>query len=569
MWTLGQNINGWLRLTDLGPRDTGLTIVHGEVLDSSGDVTQDNLRGLDAEPSTLGVPFQVDRVTSGGYPGDVFEPRHTTHGFRYARIEGHPQRLTSEDITGQIVHTDLRRTGWFRCSDDAINRFHDIAEWSFRDNVCDIPTDCPQRERSGWTGDWQIFVPTAAFLYDVAGFSLKWLRDLAAEQLPDGCITNYAPDPMRAHHSRNEIWRLIQGSSGWGDAIVIVPWELWRAYGDLEMLRELWPAMLHWIGYAAVRARTLRHPSRQTARPESLAHERFLWDGGVHWGEWLEPGADDVATALRADQGSVGTAFLHRSAALAAKIGTLLGNEAEAIRLRELATNALLAWRAEYIASDGSLTLDTQANHVRALAFELVPPELRDQTAQRLVSLVREAGTHLGTGFLATPYLLPVLAETGHLEVAYQLLLQRTPPSWLAMVEREATTVWELWEGVDESGRAHESLNHYSKGAVISFLHRHVAGIQLVEDAPAYRRFRVAPRPGGGLSWAEAILDSPYGRIESSWRLADEDFKLTVSVPPGTEADVVLPGTDEMKRQGPGTTTYTATLTARREIEMR
>jgi alpha-L-rhamnosidase len=181
---LGQNINGWLRLTDLGPRDTELALLHGEVLDANGDVTTDHL-GVDGR-----AVGQLDRVISAGRPSDVFEPRHTVHGFQHVRIEGHPHRLTPDDATGVVVHTDLRRTGWFRCSDERINRFHENAEWSFRDNACDIPTDCPHRERSGWTGDWQIFLPSAAFLYDVAGFSVKWLRDLAADQLPNGLLAN-------------------------------------------------------------------------------------------------------------------------------------------------------------------------------------------------------------------------------------------------------------------------------------------------------------------------------------------------------------------------------------------
>ena len=188
---LGQNINGWLRLTDVGPDGTELMLQHGEALDSRGDVTIDHLSGTEHD---IG---QRDRVISAGRAGEVFEPRHTVHGFQYVRIEGHPHRLTPADMTGVVVHTDLRRTGWFRCSDDRVNRLHEIADWSFRDNACDIPTDCPHRERSGWTGDWQVFLPSAAFLYDVAGFSVKWLRDLAAQQLPDGLLPNYAPDPRR------------------------------------------------------------------------------------------------------------------------------------------------------------------------------------------------------------------------------------------------------------------------------------------------------------------------------------------------------------------------------------
>ena len=549
---LGQNINGWLRLSDLGPAGTALTIVHGEFLNEAGDVTQDHL-----SPDFLGEQKHVgmiDRVVAAGSPGEVFEPRHTTHGFQYARIEGHPGRLTPDDVTGVVVHTDLRRTGWFRSSDERLNRLHDITEWSFRDNACEIPTDCPQRERAGWTGDWQLFIPTGAFLYDVAGFSLKWLRDLMAEQLDDGRITNYVPDPLRFRISTSGMWLGRQGSSGWGDAVVMVPWEMWRAYGDRDVLAEVWPSMVTWVDFAATAARTLRYPGRAEARPEPAPHEEFLWDGGYHWGEWLEPGAqsDDH---MQVDQGSVATAFLHHSAALAARIGRLLGHDTEATRFEDMAANVLEAWRTEFIGPDGALTPDTQANHVRALAFGLVPDELRAHTAGRLVALIREAGTHLGTGFLATPYLLPVLADTGHLDVAYELLLQDTPPSWLAMVGRGATTVWELWEGIDTDGVPHESLNHYSKGAVISFLHNYVAGITLLDGYPAYRRFRVEPRPGGDLTWAEAVHDSPYGRIESAWHLDGSSLRLTVTVPPGTVAEVVLPdGTRH--DQGPGTATY-------------
>jgi alpha-L-rhamnosidase len=555
---LGQNINGWVRLRDLGPAGTNLTLTHGEALDEAGDVTQDHLMGKDWVAGTELPVGQIDRVISAGIQGEVFEPRHTTHGFQYVRVEGHPGRLAPDDVIGVVVHTDLRRTGWFRCSDERVNRFHDMTVWSFRDNACEIPTDCPQRERAGWTGDYQVFLPTAAFLYDVAGFSVKWLRDLIADARPDGCITNFAPDPARpqALAAGSEVWMYMQGSAGWGDAVALVPWELWRAYGDHQVLEEAWPAMVAWLDYAANAARTARHASRIERSPEPAPHEAFLWDGTFHWGEWLEPG--DEQDFLTRDKGDVGTAFLHHTAARVARIGRMLGEEDEADRLEDLAANALNAWRAEFIGPDGALTPDSQANHVRALAFGLVPEQLRVQTADRLVELIRKADTHLGTGFLATPYLLPVLADSGHLDVAYELLLQDTPPSWLGMADRGATTVWEDWDGIDADGVARGSLNHYSKGAVISFLHTHTAGIQVLHEGPAYRRFRVAPHPGGGLTWAEAVHDSPYGRIESSWHLDGDRFRLTVTAPPGTTAEVVLP--DRSRTEvGSGTTTLECT----------
>ena len=562
---LGQNINGWLRLSNLGQQGTELTLTYGEALDESGDVTQDHLMPFDyvtREPKALG---QIDRVTSSGCPDEVFEPRHTTHGFQYVRVEGHPGRLTPDDTTGVMVHTDLRRTGWFRCSDERINRFHDITVWSFRGNMCEVPTDCPQRERAGWTGDYQLFMPAATFLYDVAGFSLKWLRDLIADARPDGCVTNYAPDPNRpkALPAQEPMWLLMQGSSGWGDAITIVPWELWRAYGDREVLAECWPAMVAWVDYAANAARTQRHLFREAGSDTPAPHEEFIWDGGFHWGEWHEPGDEDLPHEERFSRhiGEIGTAYLHLSSGISGRVGRLLGHDDEADRLLKLSANALEAWRAEFIAPDGSISPDSQANHVRALAIGLVPDELRAQTAERLVQLVRDADTHLGTGFLATPLLLPALADSGHLDVAYELLHQDTPPSWLSMVERGATTVWESWGGIGDDGTPEASLNHFSKGAVVSFLHGYIAGIQLLDDAPAYQRFRVAPRPGGGLSWAEAVHDSPYGRIESAWRHDAGGFELTVTVPPGTTAEVVMPdGTSSVA--DPGTSSFTCELEA-------
>ncbi|MFN8025796.1 MAG: family 78 glycoside hydrolase catalytic domain [Acidimicrobiia bacterium] len=548
---LGQNIDGRVRLRNLGPAGTTTTLVHGEALDEHGDVTLDHLASTDH------TVRQTDAVTSSGAAGDTFEPRHTLHGFQFVRVEGRADALSPDDIEGVELRTDLRRTGWFRCSDERLNRLHDIADWSFRGNSCEIPTDCPTRERQGWTGDWHLFFPTAAFLYDVAGFSIKWLRDLAAEQRADGRIYNYAPEPMTNRDPAPEeepLWHYLQGSSGWGDAIVYVPWQLARAYDDQHVLAEFFPAMVRWVDWAANAARTQRYAGRAEARPTPAPHEQYLWDGGFHWGEWCEPD-DGGPKFFEIDQGHVGTAYLHRSALLTARIARMIGRDDEAARLDELAAHALDAWRTEYIGDDGSLTPDTQAAHVRALAFDLVPTELRAQTAARLAQLVRDADMHVGTGFLATPYLLPMLTDAGYAALAYEVLLQDTPPSWLAMVARGATTVWEEWEGIDADGQPHASLNHYSKGAVISFLHQYVAGIRLLDDEPAYRRFRVEPCPGGGLDWADATLDSPYGRIESSWRIDRGTFRLTVTVPSGTKCEVVLPdGTRH--EQAPGTVTY-------------
>ena len=555
VFDLGQNINGWVRLRDLGPEGTAITLTHGETIDADGDVTTQH---LDVDLPFLPEPLpagQVDRVVSAGRPRDVFEPRHTTHGFQYVRVEGHPGELGAGDLRGVVVHTDMTRTGWFSCSDERINRLHEAAVWSLRGNACDVPTDCPTRERASWTGDWQIFVPTAAFLYDVAGFSTKWLRDLAAEQWSNGVIANLAPSPPS--ESEGGFLAALNGSAGWGDAAVIVPWEIYRAYGDRRLLEEQWPSMVAWMAHVERAAAGARHPERAARRPEPLAHERYLWDSGFHWGEWLVPGedlkgADEFEAFQRADKADVATAYFAYSARLMSRIAEAVGLDADAGRYGELADRVRAAWQAEFVGPDGRLMPDTQANHVRALAFELVPAEQRSDTARRLVELIRAAGTHVATGFLATPYLLPVLADTGHADLAYELLFSDTMPSWLYMIDKGATTVWERWDGIRPDGTPFESLNHYSKGAVVSFLHRYVAGIQLLDDGGlAYRHFRVQPRPGGAITWAEAQHDSPYGRIESSWRIDGDALELTATVPPGTSAEIVLPdGTTETVAAG-------------------
>ncbi|GIJ59251.1 family 78 glycoside hydrolase catalytic domain [Virgisporangium aurantiacum] len=521
---LGRAINGWVRLRGLGPAGTRVVLTHGEHLDADGNVTTDHLRpAFPFLPAPLPAGM-VDAVVSTGRPHETFEPRRTTHGFRYVQLDGH-----AADVTGVVVHTDMRRTGWFSCSDERLNALHEAALWSFRGNACDIPTDCPQRERAGWTGDWQVFVPTAAFLYDVAGFATKWLRDVAADQWDDGTVANMSPCPPA--EGRGSTVAGLNGSAGWGDAAVIVPWELYRAYGDERILADMWPVMTAWLARAARMARTGRHPDRAAARPTPAPHEKHLWDTGFHWGEWLEPGGSNPFSG--ADMGDVATAYLCYSAGLTARIADILGSDASGYR--ELARQARDAWRCEFMGTDGRLAPDTQANHVRALAFDLVPAGSRSAVAARLVDLVRATGTHVGTGFLATPYLLPVLADAGHLDVAYDLLRQDTEPSWLTMIDRGATTMWERWDGVDASGVAHESLNHYAKGAVVSFLHRYVAGLSPVE--PAYRRFRVRPRPGGGVTWASAEHESPYGRISVRWTLADDVLAVDITVPPGTTAE--------------------------------
>ncbi|MDQ0729833.1 alpha-L-rhamnosidase [Arthrobacter sp. B1I2] len=565
----GQNIHGWIRLTRLGLPGETVTLEYGEALGKGGDVTRDHLRPLDFRtPGALRDAGQVDTVISSGAPGEVFEPRHTTHGFQYVSVQGLREDLQPGDITGCLVRTDLERIGTFRCSDERLNKLQHIVEWSFLDNSCEVPTDCPQREKAGWTGDWQLFVPTAAYLYDVTGFSRKWLRDVRADQWDSGVIANISPTPGPAVTSA-EFMGFTNGSSGWGDAIVMVPWELYLATGDASLLAENWDAMNRWLRFVRTTAETQRHATRVAASPAPAPHEEYLWDTGFHFGEWMEPDGPepDLFAARSADHGIVATAYYRHTTDLMARIAGVLGLAGEAAELAVLSLRIRDAWETEYLNPSGHVTQASQANCVRALAFDLAGPHHRATVMAQLVELIRDAGTHLGTGFLATPYLLPVLADNGELGLAYELLMQDTEPSWLAMVDRGATTVWELWNGIDARGTAHQSLNHYSKGAVVSFLHRYAAGLRQAPGSAGWERIIIEPCPGAGLTSASTSHHGPHGLVEVRWTALegatsegiqdDGVLTLTATIPPGTTAEVLLPG-QPAAVVGPGHHTFLA-----------
>jgi alpha-L-rhamnosidase len=556
---LGQNMVGWIRLRNPGASGATLTLTYGEELGPDGDVTQVNL-----EPD---VPFlpegrlpagQVDHVIANGDPDAVFEPRHGTRGFRYVRIEGLDHELGEGDLKGVVVHTDLMPVGSFTCSDPDLNRLHEAAVWSFRGNAVDVPTDCPVRERAAWTADWQIFLRTAEYLYDVRGFSEKWLVDLAASQWDNGIVANQAPMP-RAEGQGSPI-EFMNGSAGWGDACTIVPWQLYREYGDTGILRELWPTMLNWAQFVTRTAAGARHPIREARHPQPRPHDPYLWDTGWHFGEWLEPGGFDMAAHIVADKGIVATAYFRHSTLLMSMIADTLGKPGQALKYGELSENVRQAWMTEFLNADGRVVSGKQADCVRALAFELVDD--REAVAEQLVDLVHDAGDHVGTGFLATVDLLPTLAEAGHGDLAYTVLRQRTNPSWLGMLDAGATTMWERWEGWTEDGYPHESHNHYSKGAVISFLHGYVGGVRQDADSINWERSLVAPVPGGGVTSAETT----HRGIRASWAISDGTFTLRVTVPDGSEARVLLPSGDEHVA-GPGGHVYAEAYARTRPTE--
>jgi alpha-L-rhamnosidase len=376
------------------------------------------------------------------------------------------------------------------------------------------------------------------------------MADVVVGQSVEGVIPNIAPADKRSRPDGDGAG--MNGSAGWGDAIVSTPLDMYHAYGDLNLAHESWEAMVKWMNFAYKRAREIRHPDRIALRPEALPHEEFIWDAPFHWGEWLAAGegVPEFPKFLTLDHGITATAYMYRSTLQMIEIGRLIERpQSELSKYIEIAPKIKEAWQREYILPTGFLTEETQANYLRALHFDLAPANLRDSMGKRLVQLIKDAGIHLGTGFLATPYLLTTLADIGYTEIAYQLLFQDTVPSWMYMKKKGATTIWESWNGIDEEGKIDSSLNHYSKGAVISFLHQYIAGLK--STAPGYKSFTVKPCIGPNVNRIDLKLDSACGRIEIEWIIRGKEFELKVLVPQGSIASAELPdGVVQRLREG-------------------
>ncbi|MET0788698.1 MAG: family 78 glycoside hydrolase catalytic domain [Cellulomonas sp.] len=507
----GQNLVGRLRIRVDGPAGTVVRLRHAEVL-------QDGR--LDVRP--LRGAHSVDEYVLGPGGPQEWEPRFTVHGFRYAEVEGWPGELRPGDVVARVLHSDMRRTGGFASSDARLNRLHDNVVWSMRGNFVGLPTDCPQRdERLGWTGDIQVFAPTGTFLYDCAGLLSSWLRDLSLEQLPDGTVPWFVPTIYG-----NPMWSPPRPGAAWGDAAVIVPWTLYERYGDLDVLDRQFASARAWVECV-----------------ERLAGPDRLWDDGFQLGDWLDPAApaDDPADA-RTDKYLVATAYFARSAHLLARMAGVLGRAQDAERFGALAAEVRRAFIGRYVLPGGRLSSDAPTAYALALTFDLLPQEVRAAAADRLARLVEEDGDVVATGFVGTPLLLHALSSTGHLDRAYALLMQTACPSWLYMVGQGATTIWERWDAILPDGTVNPgdmtSFNHYALGAVADWLHGTVAGLR--QASPAGDVFDIAPRPGGGLTWAEAWLDAATGRVEVRWRADDGVVSISVTVPPGARARLDL-----------------------------
>lgn len=519
----GQNMTGYVEVRIKAARGSRIVMHFGEVLDQEGNFYNENYRKARNE---------IIYVCSG--ETDIFKPSFSFQGFRYAHLVEFPKsQVDLNCFRGIVVHSEMKRTGYFRSGNEKINQLYHNVLWGQKCNYLDVPTDCPQRdERLGWTGDAQVFCRTAAINFDVEKIFEKWLDDMALEQRPSGGI----PEIIPTCRPLSDEFRY---SAAWADAACVIPWEIYRAYGNKKLLAKHYPMMQKWVEYM-----------------HNAGPEEFLWLGGNHYGDWLamDCGEDSFVGATSTDL--IASAYFAYSTVLLIKAGKVLQKDMSAYEA--LQESVVKAFRAKYLPS-GNLVQhpdlfeggqksppnETQTAYVLILSFDLCEEKDRQRFADRLAEMIRQNGGLMTTGFVGTPYLLHVLSDNGHTDLAYALLLQEKTPSWLYSVNRGATTMWEHWNCIKEDGNfwstSMNSFNHYAYGAVYDWIFGKAIGIETTEHAPAYREVNIAPHPNRALGFAEASIDSRCGLIRVHWYYKGNVVYYEIDIPTGMTAHLTLP----------------------------
>ncbi len=512
VFDLGQNIVGWPTLKIPVSKDQVVTIRYAEMLEKDGTLYTANYRHAKS----------TDTYTADADGTVTWHPTFTFHGFRYVELSGFPAGTHPEKtwVTGCVLHSDFGWQGSFTSSNELLNQLQSNITWGLRGNFLDIPTDCPQRdERLGWTGDAEVFAPTALLNADVHSFLSSWLESVRLDQQADGAIPNVIPNVIKNHC----------GGPGWADVATVIPWELYVRTGDITVLKENFDMMRRWVGWYEKQAKG------------------FIVDVTAY-GDWLQPNTNKGNQKGDTPQSLIGTAYFARSTDLTARAARSLGRTEEAVRLEALLVDVKKAFIAKFFDNKGKLTnpIETQTGYLFALGFDLLPEPMRAGAANNLARLVGEADNHLRTGFLGTPLLAPVLDRFGHTDLAYAVLFKETYPSWFFSIRQGATTMWERWnsfshaDGFGDAGM--NSFNHYAYGAIGQWMHESIAGLAPDPAQPGYKHFFIKPTPGGPLTSARAELETPYGKALSAWKIENGILKLEAVVPPNTTASLIIPG---------------------------
>ena len=521
----GQNMAGYVELRIKGERGAKIEISHAEILDKEGNFYTDNLRSAS----------ELMTYTLSGEE-DVLKPLFTFQGFRYIRLDKYPfNEIDLDSFTAIAVYSDMKRTGRFECGYPKLNQLYSNTVWGQRSNFIDIPTDCPQRdERLGWTGDANVFCRTAAINYDVEKFFYKWFGDIALEQSPEGGVHGVVPD-CGVNGQRF--------STVWGDVAVSAPWEIYKAYGNLENLRTQFPMMKKWVEYM-----------------HGAGEEEHLWLGGNHYGDWLamDAGYGIYIGATQTD--FIASAFYSQMAKICAKAARALGEDADAEYYEDLAAKVRKRFR-EVFMKDGmpvvlpkydALATNRHVNNLTQTALVLIlyiglyEENEKNALVDKLVELICENGGRMTTGFVGTPFILHVLSDFGRTDVAFDLLLQEKNPSWLFSVNMGATTIWEHWDSVNEDYKMWSvkmnSFNHYAYGSVFDWIYGDMLGIKLPDDGAGYSKVEIAPLADKRIGFASGSIDTRSGRIASSWRYIGDKVRYEFEIPENTTATIKIPG---------------------------
>ena len=526
----GQNLVGYIMLDFEGCAGKEMTLTHGEVLDAEGNFTIANFQN-----PKVATKQEVHYICKDGH--NSYHPTMTYMGFRYVKVEADFD-IDPSAFQAIAIYSDMKETATFSCGVEEVNQLYKNALWSMKGNFVDVPTDCPTREKSGYSGDCQAYIHTAMYLMDCYPVYAKWIREQAAGQYEDGVVPQVAPKCTPAGQKEKLMGMMeIDGGIGWSDAFEIVPFRLMQRYGDDTLIRQNYQALKKWTEYEINRAKETRLVNK-TSLPKK--YRQYMIDTGWMWGEWLEPNQDSASymknLVMKGDP-EVGTAFFYLHLVYMSKMAEHLGQKKDAARYQEIAEKAKEAYRAVYLENGRVKEEKRQCRFVRPIAHDLLSEEEKKQAASDLAEKIRENEDHLNTGFLTTHELCRSLSHYGQKETAYDLLLQKDMPSWLYAVTKGCTTIPEDWDCFDKDGNPKDSFNHYSYGAIVGWLMDSVCGI-VVEDGA----ITIAPQPDARLGYANATYDSPYGKIASVWKYEDNRIVYTFEVPANMTATIRLEG---------------------------
>ena len=519
----GQNMAGRIHVTAHGKQGDIIYLKCFEVLDAEGNVYLDNLREARAE---MKYTFAREETVT-------WHPRFTYMGFQYAQILSYPGTPKPENFTAYTLHSEMEPKGMLRTSNPLLNQLHHNFLWGMKGNFLDVPTDCPQRdERLGWTGDAQIFCRTASYLMNTYTFYKKWLHDLEMDQTEDGGVPHVIPNIEEGHTEDN--WLLSQSphsAAAWADAAVIIPWTMYLMYGDCEILRIQYNSMRAWIEF-------MREHS-----------EDYIWNYKLQLGDWVALDAEEGSYFGATPNDLTCTAYFAYSTGLFAKISKILG-KTEAQEYQTLYQNIVKKFQDTFFDAEGNLTSQTQTAHIVALYFKLVPEEYVSKITERLKRLLEKENGHLVTGFVGTPYFCHALSQNGCVKEAYDLLLKEDFPSWLYQVKMGATTIWEHWDGLKPDGTMWSadmnSFNHYAYGAIGEWMYRVMAGLEVDEASPGFKRCIMEPKIGGSLKFVEGSYHSCYGEYRLKWQVDDGQVTVSVQIPANTTAEIRLSDVKEL-----------------------